>query len=179
MKLIYPVDWSIIDTYPLDPREVILSMEVLNLESSETTHKRQPFLCIGTAVICGEDLPTKGSIYIFSIIDVVPEPDAPWTSQKLKLVVREEVKGAVSALSEVGTEGFLMMAQGQKIMVRGLKEDHTLLPVAFMDVQCFVTVAKALGGTGLCVWGDVSKGVWFGGYTVSSSSCSRLLRNGY
>ena len=51
-------------------------------------------------------------------------------------------------------------------MVRGLKEDGTLLPVAFMDMRCYVSVAKELPETGLCLMGDVVKGVWFTGYTV-------------
>ncbi|KAF2417221.1 hypothetical protein EJ08DRAFT_654574 [Tothia fuscella] len=165
IKLLYPLDWSIIDTYHVEQNEVVLSMEVINLEVSEVTHKRKPLLCVGTAIIQGEDLPTKGHIYIFDVINVVPEPDQPKTSRKLKLVAREEVKGAVSAISEIGSEGFLLMAQGQKCMVRGLKEDGTLLPVAFLDVQTYVTVAKALKGTGMCLMGDAAKGVWFTGYT--------------
>jgi cleavage and polyadenylation specificity factor subunit 1 len=142
-------------------------MKVLNLEVSEVTHQRKPLLCIGTAIVNGEDLPTKGNIYIFDVISVVPELDRPETGSKLKLIVKEEVKGAVTALSEVGTEGFLLMAQGQKCLVRGLKEDQTLLPVAFIDMQCYVTVAKALKGTGMVLMGDATKGVWFSGYTVS------------
>jgi cleavage and polyadenylation specificity factor subunit 1 len=50
-------------------------------------------------------------------------------------------------------------------MVRGLKEDNTLLPVAFMDMNCYVTTMKELPGTGLCVFGDILKGIWFAGYT--------------
>jgi cleavage and polyadenylation specificity factor subunit 1 len=156
--------------YPLEPKEVVLCMQVINLEVSEITHKRKPLLCVGTAIIQGEDLATKGNMYIFDVIDVVPEPDQPSTAQKLKLIAKEEVKGAVSAVSELGSEGFLLMAQGQKCMVRGLKEDGTLLPVAFMDVQTYVTVAKGLKGTGMCLLGDVAKGVWFAGYTVSLST---------
>ena len=54
-------------------------------------------------------------------------------------------------------------------MVRGLKEDGTLLPVAFMDMQCFVSVVRELEGTGLCLMGDAVKGVWFAGYMVCNS----------
>ena len=108
----------------------------------------------------------KGRVYIFDIIEVVPEPDHPETHLKLKLVAKEEVKGAVTAVTEIGSEGFLLVAQGQKCMVRGLKEDGTLLPVAFIDTQCYVSVTKELKGTGLCILADVVKGVWFAGYTV-------------
>ena len=142
---------------------------MMSLEISEHSHIRRHLIAVGTSIISGEDLPMKGRVYIFDIIEVVPEPDHPETHLKLKLVAKEEVKGAVTALTEIGSEGFLLAAQGQKCMVRGLKEDGTLLPVAFMDVQCYVSVTKELKGTGLCILADVVKGVWFAGYTVRRS----------
>lgn len=137
----------------------------MSLEVSEHTHERQSLVVVGTAIIRGEDLPAIGRLYVYDIIDVVPEPDRPETGKKFKLIAKEEVKGAVTALSEIGTQGFLLAAQGQKCMVRGLKEDGSLLPVAFMDMQCYVSAVKELKGTGLCVMGDPIKGIWFAGYT--------------
>ena len=139
----------------------------MNLETSEFASRRQSLVAVGTAFIRGEDLSAQGRIYVFDIIQVVPEPDHPETGRKLKLIAKEEVKGAVTALSEIGTEGFLLAAQGQKCMVRGLKEDGTLMPVSFIDMQCHVSVTKELKGTGLSVIGDAIKGIWFVGYTVS------------
>jgi hypothetical protein len=104
------------------------------------------------------------------VIEVVPEPDRPETGRKLKLIGKEIVKGAVTALSGIGGQGFLIVAQGQKAMVRGLKEDGSLLPVAFMDMQCYVSVTKELKGTGMVLLGDAMKGLWFAGYSVRSSS---------
>lgn len=141
-------------------------MKLLNLEVSENTHERKPLIAVGTAIVRGEDLAAKGCIYILEVVTVVPEPSRPETNRKLRLVVKEEVKGAVTALSEIGS-GFMLVTQGQKCMVRGLKEDGTLLPVAFMDLQCYVTVAKSFPGTGMVLMGDAEKGVWFTGYTVS------------
>jgi cleavage and polyadenylation specificity factor subunit 1 len=100
------------------------------------------------------------------VVDVVPEPGVPETDLKLKLVAKEEVKGAVTALSQIGSQGFLLAAQGQKCMVRGLKEDLSILPVAFMDMRYYVNVAKELKGTGLCILGDAISGLWFTGYSV-------------
>jgi cleavage and polyadenylation specificity factor subunit 1 len=34
-----------------------------------------------------------------------------------------------------------------------------------MDMNCYVTTVKELGGTGLCIMTDAVKGVWFTGYT--------------
>ncbi len=158
--------WSVIDTHVLDPQEVVLCIKTLNLEVSETTHERKPLIAVGTSIVRGEDLATKGVIRIFEVITVVPVPNRPETNKKLRLVVKDEVKGAVSAISEIGSQGFMIMAQGQKCMVRGLKEDGTLLPVAFMDVQCYVTALKSLPNTGMLLMGDAFTGLWFTGYTV-------------
>lgn len=136
------------------------------METSERTHDRADLVCVGTALIRGEDLPAMGRIYVFAIIDVVPEPERPETGRALKLIAKEETKGAVTSLSPIGTQGFMMAAQGQKCMVLGLKEDGRLLPVAFMDMQVHVSVARELAGTGLCFMGDAVKGVWFTGYMV-------------
>lgn len=103
---------------------------------------------------------------------MVPEIERPETSRALKLIVREETKGAVTAISDIGIEGFLLHAQGQKCIVRGLKEDCSLLPVAFIDVQCYVCDLKSVKGTGLMLWADAVKGLCFGGFLVSTSPLS-------
>ncbi|PVI08231.1 hypothetical protein DM02DRAFT_666191 [Periconia macrospinosa] len=165
LKVIDEKTWSVIDTHILDPQEVVLCIKTLFLEVSEITHERKQLIAVGTSIVRGEDLATKGCIRIFEVITVVPEPSQPETDRKLRLIVKEEVKGAVSAVSELGTQGFIIMAQGQKCMVRGLKEDGTLLPVAFMDMQCYVTFLKTLPQTGMLLMGDAFKGLWFTGYT--------------
>lgn len=166
LKLVSPITWSVIDTVEMEPCETILCVESLNLEVSESTNERRQLIGVGTARTKGEDLPTRGHVHVYDVADVIPEPGRPETSKKLKLVAKEDIpRGAVTALSEVGTQGLMLVAQGQKCMVRGLKEDGTLLPVAFMDMNCYVTSVKELRGTGLCLMADAFKGVWFTGYT--------------
>lgn len=152
-------------------------MKSVSLEANERTHERRQFIAVGTAIIQGEDLSTKGHIYVLEIVNVVPHPDRPETNIKLKAFSKDKVKGAVTSVSEIGSQGFLLCAQGQKCMVRGLKEDHTILPVAFMDIQCYVTVSKVLKGTGMALLGDIAKGLWFIGYTVRTQPVSLLLRS--
>jgi cleavage and polyadenylation specificity factor subunit 1 len=166
LKLINPINWSVIDTVPLDPFEIVMCVSTLNLEVSETTNERRQLITVGTAISRGEDLATKGRLYVFDVVTVVPEPGRPETNKKLKRIAMENVpRGAITAVCEIGTQGFMLVAQGQKCMVRGLKEDGTLLPVAFMDMNCYVTSIKELRGTGLCAFSDAVKGVWFAGYT--------------
>lgn len=140
----------------------------MSLEISENTHERKDMIVVGTAFARGEDIASRGCVYVFEVIKVVPDPKRPEMDRKLRLVGKEPVKGAVTALSEIGGQGFLIVAQGQKCIVRGLKEDGSLLPVAFMDVQCHVSVVKELKGTGMCIIADAVKGLWFAGYSVGS-----------
>ncbi|KAJ5902421.1 Cleavage/polyadenylation specificity factor A subunit C-terminal [Penicillium taxi] len=165
VNVISPKTWTIIDSYPLELAEHITAVKNVNLEISENTHERKDLIVVGTAMAKGEDIPARGCIYVFEVIEVVPDPEKPETGRKLKLIGKESVKGAVTALSGIGGQGFIIVAQGQKCMVRGLKEDGSLLPVAFMDMQCYVNVAKELKGTGLVLLGDAVKGLWFAGYS--------------
>ena len=152
--------------YPLDPDEVVTCIEVMSLEVSEVTRQRRDMAVVGTAILRGEDLNAQGAIYVFDVLDVVPEPDRPETGRRLELFAKVKEKGAVTAITQIGSEGFLLAAQGQKCLVRGLKEDHSLQPVAFIDVQCYSTVVKELQGTGLSLIADGVKGLWLTGYTV-------------
>lgn len=166
LKLINPINWSIIDTIEMDSSEMVMCVKILNLEVSEVTNERKQMVTVGTAISKGEDLAIKGRLYVYDIVNVIPEPDRPETNKRLKLIAKEEIpRGAITGVSEIGTQGFMLVAQGQKCMVRGLKEDGTLLPVAFMDMNCYVTTVKELRGTGICVLSDAVKGVWLVGYT--------------
>jgi len=144
--------------------ETVTSLKVMPLEVSEHTHEQRPLLVVGTAIMRGEDMPAKGALTVFKIIDVVPEPERPETNIKLHVFSREETKGAVTTV-EPFPGGLIGTAQGQKMMIRGLKEDGSCLPVAFLDAQCHMTQLKALGQSGMWLAGDAWKGLWFGGFT--------------
>ncbi|KAI3340631.1 CPSF A subunit region-domain-containing protein [Ustulina deusta] len=166
IKLINPMTWTVIDTLEMEPFETVMCVETLHLEVSEATNERKHLIAVGTAISRGEDLPIKGRVLVYDIVAVIPEPGRPETDKRLKLIAKEDIpRGAVTALSEIGTQGLMLVAQGQKCMVRGLKEDGSLLPVAFMDMSCYVTAVRELRGTGLCLMADAVKGVWFTGYT--------------
>ncbi|KAJ3570404.1 hypothetical protein NPX13_g5741 [Xylaria arbuscula] len=166
VKLINPLTWTDVDTVEMEPYERVMCVEALHLEVSEATNERKYLIVIGTAISRGEDLPIKGRVLVYDVVAVIPEPGRPETDKKLKLIAKEDIpRGAVTALSEIGTQGLMLVAQGQKCMVRGLKEDGSLLPVAFMDMSCYVTAVRELKNTGLCLMADAIQGVWFTGYT--------------
>ncbi|KAG6021324.1 hypothetical protein E4U41_002526, partial [Claviceps citrina] len=179
LKLINPVTWTVIHTVEMEACESIESMKTLHLEVSEETKERRMLVAVGSALSKGEDLPTRGRVQVFDIVTVIPEPGRPETNRRLKLMAREEMpRGGVTALSEIGGQGLMLVSQGQKCMVRGLKEDGSLLPVAFLDMSCHVSSVKELPGTGLCVMADAFKGVWFAGYTEEPYTFKVLGKSG-
>lgn len=177
LRLMSSKTHSIISQYNFDQSERVLCVKCMNLEVSEETHERKTVIVVGTAVVKGENVTTRGNLYIFDVVDVVPQPDIPETDLKLKLITKEDVRGAVTAISEVGSQGFVLAAQGQKCMVRGLKEDLSVLPVAFLDMRYYVKVAKELGGTGLCILGDAFSGLWLTGYSEEPYKLQLLGRD--
>lgn len=179
LKLINPITWTAINDFELESSETIESMKTLNLEVSEETKERRMLLAVGSALSKGEDLPTRGRVQVLDIVTVIPEPGHPETNRRLKPVAKEDIpRGGVTALSEIGTQGLMLVAQGQKCMVRGLKEDGSLLPVAFLDMNCHVASARALPRTGLCLLADTFKGVWFAGYTEEPYTFKVLGKSG-
>lgn len=141
-----------------------MSLKQVNLTVSEESKKRRPFLALGTAVLRGEDAGVKGTIYVFDIAHVVPQPGRPETNRKLRLAWSEEVRGAVTAINEV--RGYLLSSQGQKIMVRAFGEnDKEFLPVAFYDMSMVVTVAECIRD--FVLFGDIMHSICFIGFQVS------------
>jgi len=155
---------TLIQSLPLDSHELITALQVMPLEISERTHEHKPCVVVASAFLRGEDMPAKGAVSVFDLIDVVPDPRHSESGVRLHAFAREETKGAVTAL-EAWPGGLIGTAQGMKIMVRGLKEDGSCLPVAFLDAQCYLTRLRALGESGLWLLGDAWKGVWFGAWT--------------
>jgi cleavage and polyadenylation specificity factor subunit 1 len=139
-------------------------LKTMDLEISELTHMYGPRIVISTGVQKGEDSPARGVVYVLETLDVVPDPDELESGIQLRLVSREETKGIVTALHPF-PGGLIGTAQGQKLMVRGLKEDGSCLPVAFLDAQAYTVSLRALGNSGLWLAADAAKGLWFGGFT--------------
>ena len=133
------------------------------LEISEHTHEQQPLVVVGTTAMRGEDMPAKGAVAVYEVRTVVPDPDVPESGMQLQLLSREETRGGVTAV-ESFLSGLIGTAQGQKIMIRGLKEDGSCLPVAFLDAQCHTIGLKMFLRSGLWLAADAWKGLWFGSF---------------
>ncbi|KAF9924351.1 Cleavage and polyadenylation specificity factor subunit 1 [Linnemannia zychae] len=160
LELVSPVTWETVDRYQLQEYEIVTSMETVSLESTQDASGRKKFMAVGTSFIKGEDSTMRGTIYIFDIIDVVPEPDNPQTDHKLKLLYSEEVKGAVTAMAALS--GYLLTCVGTKVLVRSFEDNETLTGIAFIDVQIYVTSVKVVKNT--IMLADAYKSVWFVGF---------------
>ncbi|KAF9351531.1 Cleavage and polyadenylation specificity factor subunit 1 [Mortierella sp. AD094] len=160
LELVSPVTWETVDRFELNEYEIVTSIETVSLESSQDASGRKKFIAVGTSYIKGEDSAMRGTIYIFDIIDVVPEPDNPQTDHKLKLLHSEEVKGAVTAMAALS--GYLLTCVGTKVVVRSFEDNETLTGIAFIDVQIYVTSVKVVKST--IMLADAYKSVWFVGF---------------
>ncbi|KJX93568.1 Cleavage/polyadenylation specificity factor A subunit like protein [Zymoseptoria brevis] len=155
---------KIIHTHKLPYLETVTALKVMPAEVSELSHEVKPVVVVSTGAQRGEDMPAKGALIVFDVIDVVPDPDVEESGLHLHVLAREESRGAITALASF-PGGMIGTAQGLKLMIRGMREDGSCLPVAFLDAQCYTSLLKTLDSRGLWLAGDAWKGLWFGGFT--------------
>ncbi|KAH9849008.1 CPSF A subunit region-domain-containing protein [Lenzites betulinus] len=158
LELISPDGWITMDGYEFGPNELVNCVVSVPLETMSTESGMKDFIAVGTSINRGEDLAVKGAVYIFEIVEVVPDPSTNtkrWW--RLKLLCRDDAKGPVSFLC--GMNGYLVSSMGQKIYVRAFDLDERLVGVAFLDVGVYVTSLRAVKN--LLVIGDAVKSVWF------------------
>lgn len=162
IKLISPVNWSVIDNIELADNEVGLHVKSMPLDVGSETKRfksKKEFVLVGTGKYRLEDLACNGSYKLLEIIDIIPEPGKPETNHKFKEFTQEDTRGAVTSICEVS--GRFLVAQGQKIIVRDIK-DNSAVSVAFLDTSVFVSESKSFGN--LVVLGDTLKSVWLAGF---------------
>eukprot|EP00158_Paraphelidium_tribonemae_P009212 Partr_v1_DN28804_c0_g1_i2_m33332 putative Cleavage and polyadenylation len=168
--------WELVDQVKFAKHEHITSLEhtMLDVKVSGTI-TRKPYIVIGTSTVIGEDYNSKGKIYIYEIIEVVPKPGRPETNHKIKLVKQEEMKGAVA--SACALNGNLCVAIGAKLMLYSFEDGESLIGVAFLDTNVYVTKMRSVKS--LLLVGDICKGTWFVGYQEEPSSKMVLLGQDY
>lgn len=162
IKLLSPITWTAIDTIELEDNEVGMDVKtmVLDVGSERKRFKsKQEFLLIGVGNYRMEDLSANGAYKLVEIIDIIPEPGKPETNHKFKEMFTEDQKGAATSICEVS--GRFLVTQGQKIIVRDIK-DNSAVPVAFLDTSVYVSEAKSFGN--LVLLGDSLKSVWLAGF---------------
>ncbi|KDN41440.1 hypothetical protein K437DRAFT_258287 [Tilletiaria anomala UBC 951] len=124
--------------FPLQQNEIVCALELVSLASVSNARRSKEYIAVGTAISHGEDRPTKGAIYLFDIVETVPTIAEPTkVPHKLKLIDKEELRGPVTALTDMN--GFLVHSIGQKLQVKALENDEWLISVAFLDLAFYVT----------------------------------------
>lgn len=162
IKLISPINWSVIDSIELADNEIGMHVKsvVLDVGSEMKRFKsKKEFVLVGTGKYRMEDLASNGAYRLLEIIDIVPEPGRPETNHKFKELTQEDTKGAATAICDIS--GRFLVAQGQKIIVRDIK-DNSAVPVAFLDTSVYVSEAKSFGN--LVILGDTLKSIWLVGF---------------
>ncbi|CAG8621050.1 17852_t:CDS:10, partial [Gigaspora margarita] len=154
LELISPVTWETVDRHDFHDDEQGLCIKCVSLQTKSTTSGRKSFIAIGTGIFRGEDVGMRGNVYVFEIIEVVPEPDNPQTNHKFKLLCHEEVKGSVTAICDVN--GYLLTCVGPKIFIRAFEDNDRLISVAFIDIQIYASSVVSIKD--YILLGDVYKG---------------------
>ncbi|CDH59136.1 cleavage and polyadenylation specificity factorsubunit 1 [Lichtheimia corymbifera JMRC:FSU:9682] len=173
LLMVSPVTWETVDRVEFNEYEQGLSLECAVLESKQTKSGKKHFIAVGTGYLRGEDTAMRGSIQIFDIIEVVPEPNNPQTNHRYKHLHTEEVKGAVTALCDV--IGHLVSCIGSKIIIWSFEDNESLVGVAFIDVQIYVTSISAIKN--FIVLGDAQKSVWFLGFQLEPAKLVLLAKD--
>ncbi|CDK27431.1 unnamed protein product [Kuraishia capsulata CBS 1993] len=165
LKLLSPSNWSVIDQIDLEDNEIAMSVKSLNLDvvrsATMTQFKdRKEIIVAGTGIFETESTFTNGSLKIFDIIDIVPEPGRPEAKNKIKQLFSETRKGATVTVSEVS--GRILAVQGQRAFVWNLKNDNNVVPVAFVDTGIWTTETKSFQN--LILFGDTQQSVSLVGF---------------
>ncbi|EIW66021.1 hypothetical protein TREMEDRAFT_70300 [Tremella mesenterica DSM 1558] len=148
--------WRVIDGYDFDQNENVLSMQSVLLESSSVPGGYRDFVAVGTGFDFGEDRATRGNVYIFEVVEVVPEPGQK-SAWALKLRCKDPCRNPVSALGNIN--GYLLHSNGPKMYVKGLDFDERLMGLAFVDVMIYLTSIKVFKN--FILISDMVKSIWF------------------
>lgn len=158
--LINPKTWNVIDKREFDDNSLINDARTMLIQLDSRTRRRKEYVIVGVAHVETEDLPPSGSLSVFDIKEVVPEPGKPDTNFKLGEVFKENIRGTVSSVCDIS--GRFLINQSQKVIVRDVQEDNSVVPVAFLDVPVFVTDVKSFGN--FLIIGDAMQGFQFIGF---------------
>ena len=146
-----------IDGYEFEQCEVVCCIELVTLRSVATVSGLKDYIAVGTILSHGEDRPAKGATYLFDVVEVVATEQDPTCRFKLKLIMKDDAKGPITAITDMN--GYLVTVMGLKLFVRSLEKDEWLITVAFLDTPYHATGIKRLKN--FLLLSDVKKSVWF------------------
>lgn len=157
LELFVDGDGEPVDGYEFQQCEVVSCVELVTLRSVGSVSGLKDYIAVGTIISHGEDRPARGATYIFDIVEVVAPQHDPAARFKLRLMVKDENKGPITAISDMN--GYLIVVMGLKLFVRALEKDEWMITVAFLDTPFQATGLERLKNFLLLT--DVHKSVWF------------------
>lgn len=149
VHLISSSNWQLIDTYDLNENETCTTLKVLTLRMNGTDSERVTIF-VGTGVLQTEEIASSGSWKLFDVAEVVAESGNPEQKYKLKYTSGETAKGPVLDACEL--DGRFAVIQGQRLLVRMIKSEGQVVPVAFTDTSLYSAKVKSFEN--LVVTGD-------------------------
>ncbi|MCO5556062.1 hypothetical protein L7F22_009606 [Adiantum nelumboides] len=156
LELFVDGDGEPVDGYEFQQCEVISCVELVTLRSVGSVSGLKDYIAVGTIISHGEDRPARGATYIFDIVEVVAPQHDPAARFKLRLMVKDENKGPITAISDMN--GYLIVMMGLKLFVRALEKDEWMITVAFLDTPFQATGLERLKN--FLILTDVHKSVW-------------------
>uniref|UniRef100_V5EUY8 Uncharacterized protein n=2 Tax=Kalmanozyma brasiliensis (strain GHG001) TaxID=1365824 RepID=V5EUY8_KALBG len=130
------------DGYEFEANETVTSLETVILDAPSSFSGRKTFIAAGTTTFHGEDRTSKGSVYLFEIIEVVSSRYSIGRDLRLKLICTDDARGPVTAIAHLN--GFLITTCGQKLFVRALEKEEWLISVAFLDCPLYITSIRVV-----------------------------------
>ncbi|KAG0140711.1 hypothetical protein CROQUDRAFT_664844 [Cronartium quercuum f. sp. fusiforme G11] len=155
LELILPGTWITIDGHEFQQNEWVTSMKIVELDSKSRRCARREFVGVGTTCNRAEDLAARGGVYVFEVIEIIPESRHPERNRALRLRYHETTKACVTAVD--GLNGYFVHTMGQKLYAKCFEQDERLLAVGFLDIRPYTTCLRILKN--FIVLGDAVKGI--------------------
>lgn len=159
--------------YEFEQNEFVICCETVSLLSPSADGTYKDFIGVGTCINRGEDVAIKGAMYLFEIAELIPSSKDSGNHYKLKMLMREETKGAVSAITSCS--GYFVVAVGQKVLIRALEINERLISVAFYDAGTYIVSLEVLKN--FILVGDQVKSVTFLAFQESPYKLVQLSRD--
>ncbi|TIB04840.1 hypothetical protein E3P89_00131 [Wallemia ichthyophaga] len=159
--------------YEFEQNEFVICCDTVSLLSPSANGTYKDFIGVGTCINKGEDVAVKGAIYLFEIVELVPSSKDVGNNYKLRLLMREETRGAVSAITSCS--GYFVVAVGQKVLIRALEINERLVSVAFYDAGTYIVSLEVLKN--FILVGDQVKSITFLAFQESPYKLVQLSRD--
>ncbi|XP_038067908.1 cleavage and polyadenylation specificity factor subunit 1-like [Patiria miniata] len=174
IQLFSPLSWDGIPNTRIEFEELehVTCLKVVNLSCEGSMTGKKCFIAAASTRVFSEDVQCTGKVFIYDVIEVVPEPGQPLTKNKIKVLYDKEQKGPVSSLCDC--MGYLLTSVGQKVYLWTFK-DNDLLGLAFIDTQIYIH--RAVCVKNFILVADVTKSIYLLQYQESDRTIALVSRD--